>query len=112
MQRLMELRDTLRQQYNLKPSLCEQLAEAVAAEEYELAARLRDELSGAASRPDRISRHATSYLPAPAQTAGRSVFASVLPARYRPPSCAKWWCFAIFAAPVCKRFVSLFTTSG
>jgi hypothetical protein len=44
-QRLMELRDTLRQQYNLKPSLSEQLAEAVAAEEYELAARLRDELS-------------------------------------------------------------------
>ncbi len=44
-QRLLELRDTLRQQYDLKPSLSEQLADAVAAEEYELAAKLRDELS-------------------------------------------------------------------
>jgi hypothetical protein len=43
--RLFELRETLREQYNLKPSLKEQLADAVAAEEYELAARLRDELS-------------------------------------------------------------------
>jgi hypothetical protein len=43
--RLIELRDTLREQYDLKPSLSEQLAEAVAAEEYELAAKLRDELS-------------------------------------------------------------------
>jgi hypothetical protein len=44
-QRLLELRDTLRKQYDLKPSLSEQLAEAVATEQYELAARLRDELS-------------------------------------------------------------------
>jgi hypothetical protein len=44
-QRLMELRDTVRKQYDLKPSLSEQLADAVAAEEYELAAKLRDELS-------------------------------------------------------------------
>ncbi len=44
-QRLYELRDALRQQYDLKPSLSEQLAEAVASEQYELAARLRDELS-------------------------------------------------------------------
>jgi hypothetical protein len=44
-QRLLELRETLRQQYDLKPSLLEQLADAVAAEEYELAAKLRDELS-------------------------------------------------------------------
>jgi UvrB/UvrC motif-containing protein len=44
-QRLIELRDTLRQQYDLKPSLSEQLADAVAAEQYELAAKLRDELS-------------------------------------------------------------------
>jgi hypothetical protein len=44
-QRLHELRDTLRQQYDLKPSLSEQLAEAVAAEQYELAAKLRDEMS-------------------------------------------------------------------
>lgn len=42
--RLNELRDTLREHYNLKPSLKEQLEEAVAAEQYELAARLRDEL--------------------------------------------------------------------
>jgi hypothetical protein len=44
-QRLFELRDTLRSQYDLKPSLAEQLADAVAAEQYELAAKLRDELS-------------------------------------------------------------------
>jgi len=44
-QRLVELRDTLRAQYDLKPSLSEQLADAVAAEEYELAAKLRDEMS-------------------------------------------------------------------
>jgi hypothetical protein len=44
-QRLIGLRDTLRDQYHLKPSLSEQLAEAVAAEQYELAAKLRDELS-------------------------------------------------------------------
>ncbi len=44
-QRLIELRDTLREQYRLKPSLSEQLAEAVAAEQYELAARIRDEMT-------------------------------------------------------------------
>ena len=44
-QRLIELRDTLREQYDLKPSLSEQLADAVATEQYELAAKLRDELS-------------------------------------------------------------------
>jgi hypothetical protein len=44
-QRLIELRDTLRDQYDLKPSLSEQLADAVAAEQYELAAKLRDEMS-------------------------------------------------------------------
>lgn len=43
--RLLELRDTLREQYDLKPSLSEQLADAVASEQYELAAKLRDELS-------------------------------------------------------------------
>lgn len=44
-QRLFELRDTLRNQYHLKPSLSDQLASAVEAEQYELAAKLRDELS-------------------------------------------------------------------
>jgi hypothetical protein len=44
-QRLIELRDTLREQYDLKPSLSEQLADAVKHEQYELAAKLRDELS-------------------------------------------------------------------
>lgn len=43
--RLHELRDTLREQYDLKPSLSDQLAKAVADEKYELAAKLRDELS-------------------------------------------------------------------
>jgi hypothetical protein len=44
-QRLLELKEALREQYNVKPSLTEQLAAAVAAEEYERAAKLRDELS-------------------------------------------------------------------
>lgn len=43
--RLHELRDTLCEQYELKPSLSEQLAAAVANEQYELAAKLRDKLS-------------------------------------------------------------------
>lgn len=43
--RLIELRDTLRDQYNVQPTLAERLAEAVAKEEYELAAKLRDEMS-------------------------------------------------------------------
>ena len=50
MQRLCELRDTLRDQYKIKPSLSEQLADAVATEQYELAARLRDEISRRAPR--------------------------------------------------------------
>ena len=45
-----ELRDTLREQYDLKPSLSEQLADAVATEQYELAAKLRDELSRRTSK--------------------------------------------------------------
>lgn len=49
-QRLIELRDALREQYELKPSLSEQLADAVAAEQYELAAKLRDELSRKAGK--------------------------------------------------------------
>ncbi len=44
-QRLIELRDALREQYNVEPSLKDQLAEAVAREEYELAAKLRDEIA-------------------------------------------------------------------
>jgi hypothetical protein len=43
--RLLELRDMMREQYHLKPSLSEQLADAVASEQYELAAKLRDEMS-------------------------------------------------------------------
>ena len=44
-QRLQELKDALRNQYHLKPSLEERLADAVATEQYELAARLRDEMT-------------------------------------------------------------------
>jgi hypothetical protein len=44
--RLQELRDTLREQYEVEPSLNEQLEAAVAAEQYELAAKLRDEMRG------------------------------------------------------------------
>ena len=44
-QRLVELKEALRNQYHLKSTLEERLAEAVATEQYELAARLRDEMS-------------------------------------------------------------------
>lgn len=44
-ERLIELRESLRQHFSLQPSLDEQLAAAVASEQYELAARLRDEIA-------------------------------------------------------------------
>lgn len=44
-QRLTEFRETLRDEYEVGRTLNEQLADAVAAEQYELAARLRDELA-------------------------------------------------------------------
>jgi hypothetical protein len=44
-QRLIELRESLRQEYGVGRTLQERLADAVAAEEYELAAKIRDELS-------------------------------------------------------------------
>lgn len=43
--RLVELRETLRTQFEVGKTLHERLAEAVAEEQYELAARLRDQLS-------------------------------------------------------------------
>lgn len=43
--RLLDLRETLRKEYEVGKTLSEQLAEAVAQEQYELAARLRDELA-------------------------------------------------------------------
>ncbi len=43
--RLVELKESLRTAYKVGRTLDEQLADAVAAEEYELAARLRDELA-------------------------------------------------------------------
>jgi len=43
--RLVELRESLRSQFDVGKTLREQLAEAVAQEHYELAARLRDELA-------------------------------------------------------------------
>ena len=43
--RLVRFRESLRQEYRVGRTLQEQLADAVAAEQYELAARLRDELS-------------------------------------------------------------------
>jgi hypothetical protein len=49
---LIELREWLREQYEIGPTLVEQLADAVAAEDYELAARLRDEIARrSAKRP-------------------------------------------------------------
>jgi len=44
-QRLQELRETLRKEYDVGRTLHERLADAVAAEQYELAAKLRDELT-------------------------------------------------------------------
>lgn len=44
-QRLMQLRDSLREEYSVGKTLHERLEEAVASEQYELAARLRDELT-------------------------------------------------------------------
>jgi hypothetical protein len=42
---LRELKESLRKEYELGPTLAEQLADAVASEEYERAARLRDEIA-------------------------------------------------------------------
>ena len=44
-QRLIQLRDSLCDEYSIGKSLRERLADAVATEQYELAARLRDELT-------------------------------------------------------------------
>jgi hypothetical protein len=44
-QRLVELRESLREQYQVGQTLAEQLAEAVAKEQYELAADLRDQIA-------------------------------------------------------------------
>jgi hypothetical protein len=44
-ERLHELRESLREHYHLGPTLAEQLADAVAAEEFERAAQLRDEIA-------------------------------------------------------------------
>ena len=44
-QRLTHMRDSLRSEFSIQKSLREQLAEAVELEQYELAARLRDEMS-------------------------------------------------------------------
>ena len=43
--RLIELRESLRSEYAVGQTLAEKLAEAVADEQYELAAQLRDELT-------------------------------------------------------------------
>jgi hypothetical protein len=44
-ERLIELRESLRKEYEVDDSLKDRLAEAVAAEQYELAAQLRDEIA-------------------------------------------------------------------
>ncbi|MEC9003203.1 MAG: UvrB/UvrC motif-containing protein [Planctomycetota bacterium] len=44
-QRLIELRETLRQQYEVGRTLEERLDDAIASEQYELAAELRDKLA-------------------------------------------------------------------
>ena len=60
-QRLVELKEALRNQYHLKATLEERLAEAVATEQYELAARLRDEMS----RKQRPRAHRSGRLLSP-----------------------------------------------
>jgi hypothetical protein len=45
-QKLREMQASIKSQFSLGPSLAEQLAEAVAGEQYELAAKLRDKLAG------------------------------------------------------------------
>ena len=42
--RLLEMRESVRQRYEIGPTLDEQLAEAVRAENYELAAKIRDRI--------------------------------------------------------------------
>jgi hypothetical protein len=44
-QKLREMQESIKSQFSLGPTLTEQLAEAIAAEQYELAARLRDKLA-------------------------------------------------------------------
>jgi hypothetical protein len=48
---LLELKESLRKEYELGPTLAEQLSEAVAGEEYERAARLRDEIARRDHKP-------------------------------------------------------------
>ena len=49
--RLQELRESIRRHYKIGPSLTEQLADAVAHEQYELAAKLRDEIQQSDDKP-------------------------------------------------------------
>jgi hypothetical protein len=43
--RLKELRDSIRKDHDVRPSLAKELADAIAAEEYERAAKIRDEIA-------------------------------------------------------------------
>ena len=54
--RLEEMRESVRERYEVGRTLEEQLAEAVRLEDYELAARIRDELRGERSGPRRAGR--------------------------------------------------------
>lgn len=53
--RLVELRESLREQYHVGQTLAEQLAEAVAKEQYELAAQIRDQIAQR-SQPSGLKR--------------------------------------------------------
>lgn len=50
-QRLVELRESLREQYHVGQTLAEQLADAVSKEQYELAAQLRDQIAQRQPQP-------------------------------------------------------------
>lgn len=55
--RLHELQESVREHYHLGPTLAEQLADAIAAEEFERAAQLRDEIARRGTKP-RLGRAA------------------------------------------------------
>jgi hypothetical protein len=49
--KLREMRESIKSQFHLGPSLAEQLKQAIAAEQYELAAKLRDRLANSGREP-------------------------------------------------------------
>jgi len=65
--RLREMKEALETQYEIEPPLAKQLAEAIAREQYELAAELRDKIA----RKKRRSQGSSSLRPRPGDGSGR-----------------------------------------